>query len=76
MPGRKTKLMRWVEDQQGQPLERFLPDRINEVGMTACAAEMGVSKATLGYWMLKLGIELRRVAVRPGETIIVKKAGE
>ena len=33
-----------------------------------------VSKATLGYWLLKLGINVRRVALAPGETLEVKRA--
>ena len=37
------------------------------------AQEMGVSKATLGYWLLKLGINVRRVALAPGETLEVKR---
>ena len=37
------------------------------------ADELGVSKATLGYWLLKLGISVRRVALAPGETLEVKR---
>jgi hypothetical protein len=32
-----------------------------------------LSKATLNYWMLKLGIEVRRVALAPGEEIEIKR---
>ena len=73
---KKTKLMRRIDAQQGRPLERFLPDRINQVGLTACAEELDVSKATPGYWMLKLGVEVRRVVVRSGETIVIHKSPE
>ena len=73
MTGRKTKLMRRVEDRHGQPLEQLLCDRINAVGLTDCAKELGVGNATVGYWCLKLGIEVRRVAVSPGETIEVRR---
>ena len=72
---RKTKKMTAVEDRFHQPLERMLPEMVTENGLTATADELGVSKATLGYWLLKLGINVRRVALAPGETLEVKRAG-
>ena len=74
MPGKKSKLMRRIEEIHRQPLESLLCNGINAMGMSGCAEELGVSKATLGYWCLKLGIEVRRIALRPGETIEVKRA--
>ncbi|MCH2312327.1 MAG: hypothetical protein MK362_07595 [SAR202 cluster bacterium] len=71
---RKTRLMQQVEERYRQPLERLLPEMINENGLSATAAELEVSKATLGYWLLKLGINVRRVALAPGETLEVKRA--
>ena len=70
---RKTKLMQRVEKEFQRPLERLLPEKVNEVGLSATAEELGVSKATLGYWRLKLGINVRRVALAPGETMEVKR---
>ena len=71
---RKTKLMQRVErDHDGRPLERLLPEIVNELGLSGTADELGVSKATLGYWLLKLGINVRRVALAPGETLEVKR---
>tara|TARA_B100000959_G_scaffold87237_1_gene92575 strand:- start:44 stop:334 length:291 start_codon:yes stop_codon:yes gene_type:complete len=70
---RKTKLMQRVEKEFQRPLERLLPEKVNEVGLSATAEELGVSKATLGYWLLKLGINVRRVALAPGETLEVKR---
>ena len=70
---RKTRLMQRVETEHQRPLERLLPERVNEVGLSATAEELGVSKATLGYWLLKLGINVRRVALAPGETLEVKR---
>ncbi len=70
---RKTKLMQRVETEQQRPLERLLPEMVNEIGLSATAEELGVSKATLGYWLLKLGINVRRVALAPGETLEVKR---
>ena len=71
---KKTKLMAQVElAHNGQLLERLLPGMINDQGLTATAASLGVSKATLGYWLLKLGIHVQRVALAPGESLQVKR---
>jgi hypothetical protein len=65
--------MQRVEREHQRPLERLLPEKVNEIGLSATAEELGVSKATLGYWLLKLGINVRRVALAPGETLEVKR---
>ena len=70
---RKTKLMQRVEKEFSRPLENLLPEKVNERGLSATAEELGVSKATLGYWLLKLGINVRRVALAPGATLEVKR---
>ncbi|MCI0859819.1 MAG: hypothetical protein J4N81_13895 [Chloroflexi bacterium] len=62
-----------VELEHQRPLERLLPEMVNEIGLSGTAEELGVSKATLGYWLLKLGINVRRVALAPGETLEVKR---
>lgn len=70
---KKTKLMLRVEKEHQRPLERLLPEMVNERGLSNTAEELGVSKATLGYWLLKLGINVRRVALSPGESLEVKR---
>lgn len=70
---RKTRLMQQVEGRYRQPLERLLPQMINERGLSATAQYLEVSKATLGYWLLKLGINVHRIALAPGETLEVKR---
>ncbi len=70
---RKTKLMLRVEKEHERPLEELLPDRVNEIGLSATADELGVSKATLGYWLLKLGISVRRIAVSPNEVVEIRR---
>ena len=72
---RKTKKMIAVEDRWRQPLEKMLPEMVTDQGLTNTADQLGVSKATLGYWLLKLGINVRRVALAPGETLEVKRVG-
>ena len=71
---KKTKKMVAVEEKFGNDLEIMLPPVVTENGLSATADSLGVSKATLGYWLLKLGINVQRVALAPGETIEVKKA--
>jgi transcriptional regulator with PAS, ATPase and Fis domain len=70
---RKTRLMQRVEQEQGRLLENLLPERINDVGLTDTAQELGISKATLGYWLLKMNIQVKRVALRPGESIEITR---
>ena len=70
----KTKKMVAVETRLEKPLEQALPGLVTEQGQTATAEQLGVSKATLGYWLLKLGIDVQTVALAPGETIEIKKA--
>ena len=71
---RKTKKMIAVEERFHQPLEKILPEMVTEQGLSATAEQLEVSKATLGYWLLKLGINVRRVALAPGESLEVKRA--
>ena len=70
---RKTKLMMRVEKEYQQPLEHLLPEKVNELGLSATADELGVSKATLGYWLLKLGISVRRIAVSRDEVVEIRR---
>ena len=56
-----------------RPLDRALPEMINEMGLTGAARRLNVSKATLSYWCLKLGIEIRRVALAPDEEIEIRR---
>ena len=74
MLNRKTRKMLGVEAEQGERLEDLLPRLIDERGQSGAADYLDVSKATLGYWLLKLGISIARVAVAPGDTLtIIKK---
>jgi hypothetical protein len=62
-----------VEERFRQPLEKMLPEMVTEQGLTATADYLGVSKATLAYWLLKFRIDVRRVALAPGDTMLVTR---
>ena len=68
--GRRTKLMKDVQRRfDGRELIDVIVEGMNEKGLSQTAEDLGVSKATLGYWMLKMNIQVKRVALRPGETL-------
>ena len=68
---KRTRRMIEVEGRYQQPLVQMLPQMLTSQGLARTAEELGVSKATIGIWMAKLGIELRYVALRPGESITI-----
>ncbi len=74
MSKKKTSRMLSVEARIECPLETYLWDRLNGVefwdqSMALAAQDLGISKATLGYWLMKLGIRFAGVAVRPGDRV-------
>ena len=73
MATRKTRKMLAVEERFRQPLEKILPEMVTEQGLTATADYLGVSKATLGYWLLKFRIDVKRVALAPGDSLQVTR---
>ena len=73
MANRKKKKMLAVEERFRQPLEKMLPEMVTEQGLTATADYLGVSKATLGYWLLKFRIDVRRVALAPGDSLQITR---
>lgn len=72
---RKTRLMKKIEEKYHRPLEKLLPEMYNELGLPAMSEQMGVSRSTLWYWLLRYGINIRRLALSPDETLEVKKGG-
>ena len=73
MANRKTKKMLAVEERYRQPQQKMLPEMVTEQGLTATADYLGVSKATLGYWLLKFRIDVRRVALAPGDSLQITR---
>ncbi len=69
MPSKKTALMLEKELARAkivghfEPVEVFLPDLINTKGKKGARDDIGISKATLDTWMLKLGLETRVISV-------------
>ena len=70
---KKTKMMREVEAELGQKLEDYLPLELTELDQTEVAEKLGLSKATLGYWLLKLNIRIERVALGPNDSLKVTR---
>ncbi len=70
---RKTRLMRKIEERYRRPLEKLLPEMYNEMGLPQMAEEMGVSRSTVWYWLLRYGVNLRKVALAADETLEIKK---
>ena len=66
---KKSKKMLQVEGNIGKPLEDALPSLVTELGLTGAANKLGLGKATLNYWLLKFGISVRRVALKPGDSL-------
>ena len=75
MPRKSPKMLR-VERRFRRPLEQMLPEMVTEHGVTDTAKRLGMSKATLNYWLLKLGIRVVRIALAPGETYEIRRVRE
>jgi len=69
----KTRLMKDVEERYGRSLEELLPDLYNEHGLPGMSEELGISKGTLWYWLLKYNVSVKRVALRPGEVLEIHR---
>ena len=72
----KTKKMARIEKEWEESLETLLPKMVTARGLSKTAERLGVSKATLGYWMSKFRIDVRRVALGPGDTLTLERHGK
>ena len=73
MKARMTKRMKVAEEKLGAPLDATLQQLFNDTGSLSLTAEyLEVSKATLGYWLLKFGFRVRKVVVASDETLIIR----
>ena len=73
---RKSKKMLQVEKKYKRSLERLLPELINDYGLTSTASELGIGKALLGYWLLKLQIRVVRIALAPNQKVEITTEGD
>ena len=62
--------MREVQNKFGQPLPKLLVELQNLHGAARTCELLGISKASLGYWNLKCGIRVVRIAYIPGKETI------
>ena len=70
---KKSKKMLAVEEQFHQPLEKLLPEMVTDMGLSETAEQLGVATSTVSYWLLKFGIQTRRIALAPGERVEVTR---
>ena len=68
----KTPAMLRAEEEQGEQLETLLPRLINELGYKEAAATLHISASSINYLRLKLGIQIAKVALNPGDRYIIK----
>ena len=68
----KTPGMLHVEEVKGERLEILIPRLINTVGLSKAAKELGISKSSINYWCMKLGIVRQVVALVPGERVEIR----
>ena len=73
---KKSKKMTQVEKKYRRPLERLLRELIYDYGLTSTAKELGIGKALLGYWLLKLQIRVVRIALAPNQKIEITTEGD
>ena len=68
-----------LEKKFKRDLEVIIPELVNEYGLSGAAKKLGLGesgKSTLSYWMLKLGIQFRKVALAPGEIIEIRRISD
>ena len=68
----KSTAMLHAEEIHGERLELLIPRLINSVGITKAAGELGISKSSINYWCMKLGIRRQMVALVPGERVEIR----
>ena len=67
MIGHPRKTIRQVEDEFNEDIIELLVANLPDLGIDRTAEKFGVSKGTINYWIMKLGMSYERVVLRPGE---------
>ena len=68
----KTPAMLQIEEAREERLETLIPRLINTLGPTGTDRELGISKSSINYWCMKLGIVRQMVALVPGERVEIR----
>ena len=63
---RRTRLMRLAERKVGMPIDQFLIENWDMLGLQGCADKLGVSKATAWYWSKIFYLRVNKTLVRVG----------
>lgn len=66
---RKTKTMLRLEREFSCDIETLFVRLIREHGRAGAADKLGISKALVTYWALKLGFRAETVLLRDGESV-------
>ena len=67
--------MKRLESEFERPLPEVLTELQNTIGIEETCKKLEISRATLGYWNLKCGVKVARIAYMPNkEEIVVKGA--
>ena len=71
----QSSKMKDVQSKYGKPLPEVLVELQNTLGTEETCRILEISRATLGYWNLKCGVIVARIAYMPRkEEIVVKGA--
>ena len=73
---RKSERIKQIEEKYHRPIDKLLREMYNEEkkGLPQIAADLGVSRSTVYYWLLRYGFKLERMALTQDETLEVKKS--
>lgn len=69
----QSSKMKRLEAEYSRPLPEVLAELQNTLGIEETCKKLEISRATLGYWNLKCGVKVARIAYIPGKEEIVVK---
>ena len=71
---KQSALMTKAEQTHGKPIDELVPELLETMSYQEAADTLGISKATLNYWLLKLRVNIQRVVLRPGDVLTIRHA--
>ena len=72
MARKKTKKMLEIEQRFNREISELVVELVTEHGQTETAEMVGVSKALVWHWIALFGVEIRRVALAPGDELKIE----